>query len=314
MRAFALLLLFAGCALAQGYWLDTDLAGGERSYGFLPLNGTEVLHGSLLMNTSAGFTFEGWILYQPVSGPYAVWVELDTGNFTALETCGSGRDPNNTYAFVIYVDVSTAKVVVQLVACLIGQNSTLVLTLESLQPLPLGFWTHVSMSFAAGSFWDLYVNGTLENFLAVPTWNVSGTPMLTTGNLTLFDKIGGVDEIRWWDYPRGPSETRRDYCTRLNGANSNILAMWDFDIGPNETNIIYDRSPYGNELYNHPPIPVGAFIVGEPPLCGSMNESQVVTGLVILLLGIYVAGIATVCFFGFLSCKSGPGSHARLRD
>lgn len=313
--ALLLLLLLAARASGQGYWLDTNLVGG-RSYALSPPNGTEVLHPSLLMNVSSGFTFEAWVFYQPTSGPFALLAELDTGNFSALGSCGEARDPSNTYAWAIYVDTSTAKVEVQLIVCLEGQNSTLSYTLESLQSLPLGWWTHVCVTFSAAEAINMYTNGSLENFLDVPSWNASGTPMLTTGNVSLFDGIGAVDEIRWWNYARTPSETRRDYCTRLNGENDNIVAYYDFDIGPNETNIIYDRSPYGNELYNQPPVPPDAFVVGQPPLCGSMNESSVVIALILVTLMTYVGGIAAICGFWFFSCRAerSRSGHVRMVD
>lgn len=303
---FLALAALAAAADSSGYYLNANTAG-YREYAFYPRNATGVLSTDLMMNTTGAFTFEAWVYYAP-SGATAekLIVELTTGNVSALATCGALASPNDTYAWRLYLDSTDDSLWVELAACLNGTDAPLMLELGSLQAMPRNAWTHVSAQFASGDGVYLYTNGTLENRLEAPEWDTSATPMLTTGTLLLFDSFGSVDEVRWWDLLRGPSLTRRDYCTRLNGNNRDLLAYWDFDRGADESAIIYDRSPSGNELYNAPPVDPTAFVAGQPPMCSTSNESSTVIALIIILVLLFVAAAAVVFFFLILDCRSRP--------
>ncbi len=314
MLRWILLLSFvaavaAAAAAASGYYLDADVAG-YREYPFYPQNATGVLNTDLMMNETGAFTFEAWIYYNPSgsSTPEKVVAELTTGNVSALAICGAYASPNDTYAWRLYFDSTDDSLWVELAACLNGTDAPLMLELGSLRPIPRNAWTHVSAQFASGDGVYLYTNGTLENLLDAPEWDTSATPMLTTGPLILFDSFGAIDEVRWWQLLRGPSLTRRDYCTRLDGNNKDLLAYWDFDRGASESAITYDRSPSGNELYNAPPIDPAAFVAGQPPLCSTSNESTTVIALIVLLVVLFVSAAAVVFFFLILDCRSQRGS------
>lgn len=303
-----LLLVFVLCTSAQfpGYYLDTTQVNG-RTYPVTTnvSSNCSLQQDTIQLGTGSGFTFESWVNYAD-SGSDSILIFQPSGNNTALYTCGDAFESNNTYSWAIYITTGSHLVVAQIAICEQGANTTLFLQVISNTALPVGYWTEVAVAFGESYGIFIYINGTIDaQFVDVNNvWNSStGTPLVSTAALTLFESVGFTDEYRIWNYARLPDDILLAYCTRVNTLSSALVAYWSFDQSPSESEyIIVDQSVALNNLCNNPAIPIGAFIVGEPPLCSSSWGDEAVRGLEILLLLVYLGTIGGVVMFWTIAC------------
>ncbi len=100
-----------------------------------------------------------------------------------------------------------------------------------------GVWYHAAVTYD-GSTWRLYLNGVLENELAVGqpvrADNVSPTAlatMLESDNTTngFFD--GALDEVRIWNYARTETEIRTTINSELAASQAGLVARWGLNEG-----------------------------------------------------------------------------------
>ena len=187
------------------------------------------------------------------------------------------------------------------------------LSLETLDPLTQGEWQHVSVIFRKLEGILILVNGrvirsslevlpdTDPNLVAF-TWP-RDTPLINGANLTLWDDVGLVDELRFWSVALSNSRARTAHCRRLpGGSTSNLVALWNFDsnLAKNGTridlNVTYDLAGGAKHIVYTSPLPA-AYLVKEETngFCGPKQNT-----LSLILLGTIggVIGILLLIWVG----------------
>jgi len=108
-----------------------------------------------------------------------------------------------------------------------------------------GNWHHIAGVFENDSA-KIYVDGTIENTLHIPTFNLSSTENFRIGN-DVWNEVfqGKIDDVRLWSIARSPSEILmyKDSCLNVN--ENNLIAYYHFENGTNNSTV-YDLTANGN--------------------------------------------------------------------
>lgn len=178
---------------------------------------------------------------------------------------------------------------------------------NSIQPLPRGYWTHVAAIFRRGtssgsSQINLYFNGSLENTVSVPEWDASTTALVvSTGSFLTLIRGGSstyrnllVDEFRIRPVALSSDTIASAYCQRLSSStNGKFSAYWDFDAINIPTSLVPDRSGSNNHLFGmEDASDIRAPI--DAPFCVSSTVDAAVVILQVLIGVVILIGIVAL--------------------
>jgi hypothetical protein len=104
-------------------------------------------------------------------------------------------------------------------------------------PIVTGQWYHAAATYD-GTTWRLYLNGSLENQLAVgqPPQSASiqhaglATSLKSTGATNGFFN-GALDEVRIWDHERSPAEIAAAVNSQITTPTTGLVARWSLNEG-----------------------------------------------------------------------------------
>ncbi len=107
-------------------------------------------------------------------------------------------------------------------------------------------WAHMALIYTTPSSGnlELYVNGIFQESISI------NEPLLLGNMLKIGDKDGGIDELRFWDYPRTQFQIRENAKKEIDPASEGLIGYWKMNgtTTVSGTDYIVDETSSLNDL------------------------------------------------------------------